>query len=340
MSPPVRTPDGWSSNISLATDADGAFGRQCPDCRNYYKLFLDDYQLARDRRRLTCPACGHTGSDESFITTDQRRRLKAGTDQFLRAAAHAAMSEFLREMGGRTVRLGPNASLTYNTRPSPPPITTPLPSYVERETLRTFTCPNGGHRAVIYDLLAFCPYCGPDTPPRAVFDDNIAAMSRRLDDADAMPAEKVAAGEQTTAIEQSLGRVVSALQTLAKRLHARADKDEPKGNPWQNIDRLTELWVASFEADPLEGLPKETVQALRLGFARRHVLEHNGGVVDERYRRETGEGTVGRRVRFGSALVRQVTAAANQLADCLEATSTVAEAPTGAEEQQRVAGQI
>jgi hypothetical protein len=53
---------------------------------------------------------------------------------------------------------------------------------------------------------------------------------------------------------------------------------------------LPRRWLADFDRDPLDGLATATVRTLRLAFSRRHVLEHNGGVIDERYQRETGEG--------------------------------------------------
>lgn len=72
----------------------------------------------------------------------------------------------------------------------------------------------------------------------------------------------------------------------------------PKGNPWQNVDRMQRHWLTDFGRDPIDGLDAASVQTLRLAFARRHVLEHNGGLVDEAYTRETGEGAIGRRVRI------------------------------------------
>jgi hypothetical protein len=67
------------------------------------------------------------------------------------------------------------------------------------------------------------------------------------------------------------------------------------------------------------------IAILKLGFARRHVVEHNGGFVDERYARETGQGRLGERVRFRSSFVREFSTAAARLADRLEATGSVSQ---------------
>jgi hypothetical protein len=79
--------------------------------------------------------------------------------------------------------------------------------------------------------------------------------------------------------------------------------------------------AADFDHDPLEGLDAATVRTLRVAFSRRHVLEHNGGVIDEPYKRETGEGSIARRVRITPAFVDQAFAAVIALAGRLEATA-------------------
>lgn len=324
MAPARRTDSGFESSVSLPLDAEGAFGRECPNqaCLAYFKVFVEDYGLARARRRLSCPACGHTGDDETFLTPEQVRRTNAAVLELAKSAAQATIAEFVRGQGSGVKRLGKNVSIRYNTSFAPRHIPEPLPEYVERETLRTFTCPNGGHRAVIYDLLAACPYCGPETPPRAIFDDNVAAMRRRLDDAEAMAPRELASGDQTAVVEQSLTRVVAALQSLAKQLHARAGMKSPTGNPWQNVERLQTQWESSVGADPFDGIAVDVVSTLKLGFARRHVLEHNGGFVDARYVDEAGEGRVGQRLRFRAAFVREFIAAAEALANRLTETAT------------------
>ncbi len=330
MSPLRKTAHGWEAQIGIITDADGGFGRQCPDCGAYFKLFAAEYGHARRQHRLTCPACAFTTNDENFATADQRRRIKAGTEQFLQATVHEALADFSRGFADRTVRLGPNASIRYTAHHNPPPLASPLPTYLEQRTLRTFTCPNGGHRAVIHDLLTACPYCGPNTPPRAVFDDNLAAMRRLLDTASSMTHEQVAAGEQTTAVEQALTRVVGALQSIAKQLHTRAGKQPPVDNPWQNADRLRRRWSEDFGQDPFAGIGAGAEKTLRLAFNRRHVIEHNGSVVDERYVKATGEGRVGRRLRVTAGFVVEVHRAAEQLATYLERTSADVDDPATA----------
>jgi hypothetical protein len=322
MTPPHRTAHGWASQVSLTLDEGGAFGRECPnrECLAYFKLFLDEYAPVRDRRWLTCPVCGSVEDDEHFFTPDQLARAKAAATELARGAAERAIADVFGR-GSRMGRTG-RASVRFTLPSGAPRIPKPLPNYIERQTIRTFTCPNGGHRAVIYDLLAFCPYCGPDdTPPRAVFDDTLAAMQRLLALVEDQPTEAhetiAAAGGLTVLTERALTNAVAALQNIAKQIHHRADKPPPSDNPWQNIDRLQKQWLADFAIDPLDGLEPSQVRTLVLAFSRRHVLEHNGGICDARYVRATAEGTVGQKVRISPSFVSETFEVATVFADRL-----------------------
>jgi hypothetical protein len=325
MSTPRRTATGWDSTVGLPLDDDGFFGRECPqaDCLAFFKLHVDEYGEARAKRALSCPVCGHRGDDETFFTQDQLRRGRAGAVEL----AHGAIQSGINKAFGGMNRSSGGGAVSFRFTPAPPCQPRPLPTYVERQTIRTFICPTGGHRAVIYDLLAVCPYCGPATPPRAILDDNLAAMGKLLDVVEGLPAEHraevEAAGGTTVLTERALGGVVSAAQNFAKQLHARAEKSAPDGNPWQNVDRLRKQWQASFSTDPMAGVSGDVVATLRLGFERRHVLEHNGGVADERYVKDSGDKIrLDRRIRFDGAFVRRFMEAVTQLADTLEATAS------------------
>jgi hypothetical protein len=332
MTTPTKTGSVWQSKVSMPADEDGFFGRQCPaeDCRAFFKLEAAEYRAAPDDLRLSCPVCGLIDDSEAFITQDQARRAEAALHEMAHGAVRAALDDAFSGLGRHS---GGSVSITY--KPGPAYIPKPLPTYVEQQTIRTFTCPAGGHRAVIYDLLTVCPYCGPATPPRAVLDDNLAAMARLLDVIEQLPAEHrrevEAVGGVTALSERALGGAVAVLQNFAKQVHARAGKAAVAGNPWQNVDRLRKQWQEDFSADPVAHLSASDLATLRLGFARRHLLEHNNGVADAKYVAESGDTlAAGRRVRFRSPFVRDFIAASVRLADALQATiSGSADGPYG-----------
>lgn len=324
MTTPRRTALGWDSSVTIPQDEDGFFGRECPakDCVAYFKLQVDEYEAARKVGMLSCPICGLRQDDQTFLTPEQVTRTQAALMELAKGAVEDAVAT---AFGGLSTA-SRQGGVTIRYTPGPPPVPRPLPTYVERQTIRTFTCPNGGHRAVIYDLLTVCPYCGPNTPPRAVLDDNLAGMSRVLAVVEELPEEHrreiEAAGGVTALSERALSGAVAAAQNFAKQLHAQSGNPTTVRNPWQNVERLQEQWQASFARDPLAAWSAADVKLLRLGFARRHALEHNGGVADEKYVRESGDTmAIGRRIRVRSPFVREFLAAVVRLADSLEAAT-------------------
>lgn len=320
MSDPERQGSQITSSVSIPTDADGFFGRECPEkeCLAYFKLHANEYHLAKESGVLSCPSCGIRANHESFMTPEQIERSQAAA----RELAEAVAQQLIREaFSGLKPRPGSGVSLTFEPGPKRRPRR--LPTYVERETVRTFTCPAGSHRAVIYDRLVACPYCGPDTPLRAVLDDNLAVMRRLLDSLEHLPdehkAEVKALGGEPAMAERTLTGAMAAVQSFAKDLHASTGKPVTVWNPWQSPDRLSQQWQESFGADPFASLTADQRRAVRLGFARRNILEHNGGKADERYLTESGETvTLGRRVRYGAVFVRDYIEAVALLADGLE----------------------
>jgi hypothetical protein len=318
-----RTSHGWEGRIALYTDDDGYFGRRCPDtsCHAFFKLRTDEYDAAPESLELTCPECGYTGHHQRFQTPEQKRRGEAAVHELGAAVADQLLREFSRKLGTTRFKGG---RIEWKAQRNPPRRLGHIPSYIERATIRLFECPRG-HSAVIYDLLAFCPWCGADTPPRAVFDDSLAAQRRLLALIEEQPEEAradiEARGGVTSQAERALTAAVAASQNLAKRLHTQADKSAPKGNPWQNVDRLTKQWRKTFKVELLDGMEEGTQKTLRLAFARRHVLEHNGGVIDDRYVAQTGEGVVGRRIRIRPRSIEEAFAAVEELARRLEETA-------------------
>jgi hypothetical protein len=61
---------------------------------------------------------------------------------------------------------------------------------------------------------------------------------------------------------------------------------------FHNLDSVTDELKETFGIDLLAGLKADDSKHAILMFCRRHVYEHNGGQVDERYLQESGDTTV------------------------------------------------
>lgn len=328
MSEPVRDGSHITSTVSIPTDPEGFFGRQCrqPDCGSYFKIHQSEFAPQKAIGVLACPTCGVQQAWDDLMTDEQRARAMAAARELALEAASRMLGSAFKNAASR-----PGSAFRYE--PGPPRRPNALPTYLEQETVRTFTCPRCGLRSVVYDAILACPYCGPDTPPRAVFDDSIAGARRMLDLLDHVPEEhraeiKAFGGERTIA-ERALGAGVAAVAALAERMFESSGKTATDRNPWQSPDRLQVAWLGAFGKDPLADLDAEAVKVIRLGYARRHILEHNAGKADEKYLRESGDTIpLGRQPRYGAEFARSFLDALPPFAERLEGIAGTAQEAT------------
>jgi hypothetical protein len=68
-------------DVSMPTDDDGYFGRQCPSCSQIFRMHVEDYEALHDDLRLWCVYCGHEDEHSEFVTKQQLdRALRAVGD--------------------------------------------------------------------------------------------------------------------------------------------------------------------------------------------------------------------------------------------------------------------
>jgi hypothetical protein len=177
MSRPTRSGSHVSTNLSLAVDEDGFFGRECPNakCRGYFKLAVDEYGLARERHRLTCPVCGTTESDEHFFTKTSCSGF--GRPRSSSPVGRPTTSSATSDAAGPA---GPGRSRSGGTRRRRTTQSRCRPMLNGRRSGRSrVRTAATGRSSTTYSPSART--ADPTTPrPRAVFDDTMAAMARLM----------------------------------------------------------------------------------------------------------------------------------------------------------------
>ena len=73
----TETDDGFQTSISIPTDEDGFFGRECPSCEAPFKMRVEEYDALPDEINLTCPYCGHREEHSAFMSASQQARALA-----------------------------------------------------------------------------------------------------------------------------------------------------------------------------------------------------------------------------------------------------------------------
>lgn len=275
--------------VSIPLDEHGYFGRQCPACRQIFRIHNDDYEAAADDLVLWCTYCGHQAEHDEFTTEQQHARL-------MHVASDAGMQLFDELIGGtfRDMARGsvgnPFFRVEYRSTPFFP---TPLPGIDEEQLIRERICPTCGVRYAVLGDHRFCPFSGPLTPI-GVARDAFAAEVAKLDVLGAIPADAAPALREQGLFERiyvdTLGNVVSTVESFAKQLFAMHVVDAVtilagKGNAFQRLDQLASLFADHLGVDLRAALGGDLDEMKEL-WAARHVHTHNGGVVDEQYLRK------------------------------------------------------
>jgi hypothetical protein len=123
-------------------------------------------------------------------------------------------------------------------------------------------------------------------------------------------------------LENSLGDVVSAFQKYAEMKYETISGKEARANDFQIVDKGSQLFETDFGKGYSAWLSDNELCEMNLMFQRRHLYEHNGGIVDEKYIKKSGDDSykVGQRlvihnndvVRF-IRIVKQLTDGLKQL---------------------------
>jgi hypothetical protein len=161
----IETEDGFKVSISIPTDEDGYFGRQCPACEAPFKMRHDEYERLPDEIELTCLFCGHREEHSSFMSPAQHARVTAAAEGLAEQWLHGQFSDMLSRTFGRRAspprRSGSFISIGWSYTPGTPPPVRELPGAVEKQTRRTVACSMCGNHHAVYSATSFCPLCGP-----------------------------------------------------------------------------------------------------------------------------------------------------------------------------------
>jgi hypothetical protein len=151
-------------------------------------------------------------------------------------------------------------------------------------------CSACGNRHAVFSASSSCPICGPRPAAETVLEALTAArealaMEDRLgeDERETLRAAGVFERFAVDAIESTVSLFqMFAREQFTRRVPGAATHTAGKGNIFQRLDDTAELFAEYAGIDIVELAGAERWERLKRSFARRHVLTHNGGIVDQR----------------------------------------------------------
>jgi sarcosine oxidase delta subunit len=286
--------DGFEVSISIPTDEHGFFGRKCPSCEAPFKMRNDEYETLPDELELTCPYCGHREEHSAFISAAQHARIMAAAGGLVEQWVHGQLNDMLGSTFGKRSprpRRDSFISIDWNYTPGTPPPLRELPDAVEDQTRRVVECSTCGNHHAVYSATSFCPVCGPRPAGEKVLEAisgarEALAVEDRLgeDERETLRAAGVFERFAVDAIESTVSLFeIFAREQFAQRVVNGQQYTKGKGNVFQRLDDTATLFAVHADVELVELVGAERWQRLKRTFARRHVLTHNGGIVDEKF---------------------------------------------------------
>jgi hypothetical protein len=302
--------------VTMPADDAGHIGRQCPSCKQLFRMHAGDYSELPDDQRLTCPYCVFSADHSEFVTPQQLERALAGAGEWAQQAVADTLDQALDAMVRNINRQSSSSSgISASRGPSRPYVPAPLPMITEPAPIRERQCQRCGNRYAIFGQHISCPACG-SLPPKVVAEDVLAAQTAILNVLGQLPAEVLDQFRELGAVEQTasttIGAVVSSLETYLKgtfnvRVMSADQLTAGKGNVFQRLDDVARLYQKHLRIDLQKALGADW-ERLRVLYGIRHLLTHNNGVVDNLHLK--------RFPRFPTALGQRVTVS---LADARDA---------------------
>jgi hypothetical protein len=294
----------------IQSDEQGMWGRNCPSCKKYFRT-----THVMDIGDLTwCPYCSESAPCLAFISEEQRTYIAAFYDAYARAY-----------IGKTTTHLD---MLDITDR-------IPAWHYSEEKQQFHFACDTKDCRAQtdILGQYGYCPRCGR-TNARRLITEQLDKMLGRLEEAKNTVTDRHARG---AIWEDMTVKSLSGFEALAKHLRRRLlclpmtpnRRNELEKLSFQKPLQADELLVRWFDIGFLEWagnttIPKRAVPTTEVPFIkkmiqRRHILIHNGGIVDQDYLDLSGDDAVrlNERIEIHSNEVKRFTENIRRMAENL-----------------------
>lgn len=256
--------DEKTISVPMSTDEQGFFGRECPACKQSFKLKpVADFTTTQG----ICPYCGHTVELQDFITQDQH-------DYLTSIAANEFLLPMLRDFAKSLETLS-NDVATFKANTNIPAF--PIQHYQEKVLETDVTCDNCGLVFSIYGVFSNCPACGK-LNGRVIYNSSLDVLSKKLALVDDDAIDESVRVDFT---KDTLQGTVSAFDALGKALRKKhpAIPADPN-NLFQNLLKLDRVLATLTGKNISQYLTPTDSVFLFLMFQVRHIYEHNAGVVD------------------------------------------------------------
>ena len=280
--------------ITIHSDGKGYFDRECPNenCLYTFKINMQDWKEKVSDDEVHCPMCGHIDTADKWWTQEQLESMQE-------IAASYAMSMITKELDkafgklARSTRNNKFLKITYKPSKKITFQNNPIGQSEEWET--DITCEKCGTRYSVIGSAYFCPCCGHNSAVSAFNEstDSIEKMLKSLPEMKQLLTESYGRDKAETMcrglLESSLGDIVSAFQKFASCHYDKLTGEISRVNDFQIVEKGSQLFKDAAGKGYEEWLSDKELHDMNMFFQRRHLIEHNNGMVDQKYVDKSGD---------------------------------------------------
>jgi hypothetical protein len=258
--------------ISIPKDNQGMVGRECPECKKYFKLKLGTGLPTSD---CHCPYCNYKGTSSDFHTKEQIEYAKSiaikGALQDTANTINNMFKDLERKTRGGFIQLKVSSSNNFSNYP--------IKFYNEQELETYIICDNCKLEFAIYGVFANCPDCNK-LNAFTIFNKSLEVSRKMLDLINNIDTDENMKEAQLKLI---LSDCIASFDGLGKALkisYPQVFPNNPK-NLFQNISELNNVLKEKLHLNLSEVF--NDFPFIYKMFQVRHIYEHNMGVIDDEF---------------------------------------------------------
>ena len=251
--------------VFIGSDSEGYFGHHCLRCDGYWRSgpFPN-----------VCPYCGLRAEGHRFLSKAQRGYVA----QYCEVLENAIVSG---QDGKVVIDMDTVADAVGKEGDKPP-------FYVSEESQQNkFTCAYCDEFNDILGRFGYCSRCGTRNDLMIFEGQTIPALRERLNGGH--PPEDC--------VRDAVASFDSFVSQYAKQLAEHVPMTERrvkrlKEVSFHKLDEVRQNFTDWFDIDVCERMKDDEYRSVRIKFFRRHVYEHNGGEINQRYLDDSGDTSV------------------------------------------------
>ncbi len=262
--------DNIETTVPIPTDEDGMFGRECLECKEYFKIKPG---TGLETTYCHCPYCEYEGEGDTFWTSEQIEyaqsiALNKAVDQFLKPFIDN-MNKSFRDLERKTR----GGMIEVKFRASKQSLNLPVKFYSEKNLETTVTCNNCGLEFSVYGVFTRCPDC-TSINAFTVFEKSLTVIQKKLE---LLHNPEIPEDLRTDSLKYFLLEAISVFDGLGKELQ----KQHPDIFPPKVRNLFQKLFVLDEKMKSEISNSHENYDQLLIMFQVRHLYEHNMGVIDD-----------------------------------------------------------